>query len=115
MQRADVRLVLKQTAKLVACATLIAAASSATAQLAPQTAATPTPAAKSAAVPAATWPTTQAASVATPHDIFGGLYEAVQKANIYPDAKTFADAVPKQDPQTILAQYRRDNRATPQR
>jgi alpha,alpha-trehalase len=51
----------------------------------------------------------QAASVPTPHEIYKDLYEAVQKANIYPDAKTFADAVPKDDPQTILARYRHEN------
>ncbi|MET0265007.1 MAG: alpha,alpha-trehalase TreF [Duganella sp.] len=47
-------------------------------------------------------------SVATPHELFGALYEAVQTAHIYPDAKTFADAVPKSDPHTILALYRRN-------
>ncbi|KQQ40104.1 trehalase [Duganella sp. Leaf126] len=44
--------------------------------------------------------------VPTPQQLFGPLYQAVQTAHIYPDAKTFADAVPKADPQAILAQYR---------
>jgi alpha,alpha-trehalase len=48
------------------------------------------------------------AAVATPHELFGPLFEAVQAARIYPDAKTFADAVANDDPQTILAQYRRE-------
>ncbi|MBP1205026.1 alpha,alpha-trehalase [Duganella sp. 1411] len=48
---------------------------------------------------------------ATPHEMFGPLFEAVQAARIYPDAKTFADAVAKEDPQTILARYRREQPA----
>jgi alpha,alpha-trehalase len=46
--------------------------------------------------------------VATPHEMFGPLFEAVQAARIYPDAKTFADAVANEDPQAILAQYQRE-------
>nr|WP_315395495.1 alpha,alpha-trehalase TreF [uncultured Duganella sp.] len=48
------------------------------------------------------------AAIATPHELFGPLFEAVQAARIYSDAKTFADALPRQDPQTILAEYRRE-------
>ncbi|MET0323141.1 MAG: alpha,alpha-trehalase TreA [Duganella sp.] len=78
------------TAKGVfAAAVLLAAASPAMAQRQP---------------PAATAP----AEVATPQQLFGALYEAVQTAHIYPDAKTFADAVPRSDPHTILEQYRRE-------
>lgn len=45
---------------------------------------------------------------ATPQQLFGDLYQAVQTAHIYPDAKTFADASPRSDPQAILAQYARE-------
>jgi alpha,alpha-trehalase len=56
-------------------------------------------------------PARQTASVATPQELFGPLYEAVQTAHIFPDAKTFADAVAKEDPQTILARYQREKPA----
>lgn len=50
-------------------------------------------------------------AVTTPHEMFEDLFEAVQAAKIYPDAKTFADAVPKQAPQAILELYRREKPA----
>jgi alpha,alpha-trehalase len=37
---------------------------------------------------------------------FGGLYEAVEMAEIFPDQKTFADAVPHRAPAAILAEWR---------
>lgn len=37
--------------------------------------------------------------------LFGPLFESVQEAAIFPDAKTFVDATPKTDPQTILEAY----------
>ena len=41
-----------------------------------------------------------------PPDIrLGPLYEAVQQAKFYPDQKTFADAVPKYNPSSILADW----------
>jgi neutral trehalase len=46
--------------------------------------------------------------VPTPQQLFGPLYEAVQTAHIYPDAKTFADAVPRSEPATILARYQHE-------
>jgi len=51
------------------------------------------------------------AEVPTPQELFGPLYEAVQTAHIYPDAKTFADAVPKSAPNAILARYRQEQPA----
>lgn len=45
---------------------------------------------------------------ATPQELFGSLYEAVQAAHIFADAKTFADAVAKEDPPTIIAAYDRE-------
>ncbi len=44
--------------------------------------------------------------VATPADIYGPLFRAVQLARVFPDSKTFADAVPRRDPGQILSDYR---------
>ena len=41
-----------------------------------------------------------------PPDVrLGPLFNAVQQAKFYPDQKTFADAVPKFDPASILADW----------
>ncbi|WP_427003913.1 alpha,alpha-trehalase TreA [Pantoea eucrina] len=41
-----------------------------------------------------------------PPDVrLGPLFSAVQKAQFYPDQKTFADAIPKYDPASILADW----------
>jgi alpha,alpha-trehalase len=48
-----------------------------------------------------------AAAVATPADIFGALYIDVEARGLLGDSKTFADAVPRLPPATILAAYRR--------
>lgn len=40
-----------------------------------------------------------------PDQTLGSLFAAVQQAKIFPDQKTFADAVPKFDPQQIVAQW----------
>ena len=93
MERAIIRSWTLESARILACALLMGAALPSMAQRLPEAAA---PAIK---------PT---ASVATPHELFGPLFEAVQAARIYPDAKTFADAVANEDPQTILAQYQRE-------
>lgn len=42
----------------------------------------------------------------SPADLFGPLFAAVQTARIFSDGKTFADAVPRRDPQAIMADYR---------
>ncbi len=47
-----------------------------------------------------------AAAVPTPHDRFGALYARVEQARIFPDQKTFADAVPLRDPAAILHDWR---------
>src|SRR5688500_11643893 len=41
-----------------------------------------------------------------PSVVFGDLFKAVQLAALYPDSKTFADAVPNQEPAVILSAYR---------
>ena len=45
--------------------------------------------------------------VPSPQDIYGALFVAVQTGRIFPDGKTFVDAVPKRAPGAILADYRR--------
>jgi len=47
------------------------------------------------------------AGVQTPADRFGPLFEAVQMRRIFPDGKTFVDAVPKRSDAAILADFRR--------
>jgi alpha,alpha-trehalase len=42
---------------------------------------------------------------AAPDLMYGKLFVAVQSAKIYPDQKTFVDAIPKADPAVILRQY----------
>src|SRR5260370_1329039 len=46
-----------------------------------------------------------AAAPQTPQLLFKDLFIAVQSARIFPDSKTFADAVPKSSPSAILARY----------
>ncbi len=46
------------------------------------------------------------APTAPPDILLGPLFGDVQSARLFPDQKTFADAVPKSDPLTILADYR---------
>ncbi|MDB5121953.1 MAG: treA [Mucilaginibacter sp.] len=43
--------------------------------------------------------------VLTPRQLFPGLFEAVQLSDIFPDNKTFVDAVPKRAPASILEDY----------
>lgn len=50
---------------------------------------------------------------ASPQDTYGPLFVAVQTARVFPDGKTFVDAVPKREPQAILAEYRRAPPAAP--
>ncbi|WP_410014690.1 alpha,alpha-trehalase TreA [Sodalis sp. C49] len=55
--------------------------------------------------PVESGPLVPAAAVLPPDILFGPLFEAVQQARIFPDQKTFADAVPRENPAAILAQY----------
>jgi alpha,alpha-trehalase len=48
-----------------------------------------------------------AAPAVTPADLFGPLFEAVQMRRIFPDGKSFVDAVPRRAPEVILAEYKR--------
>lgn len=49
--------------------------------------------------------TAQAQKVLPPHQLFGPLFTDVQQSGIFPDSKTFVDAVPKKDPSQIVADY----------
>lgn len=44
-------------------------------------------------------------SARTPMDLFGPLYEAVQRAKVFPDNKTFVDLVPLSSPASILGDF----------
>ena len=50
----------------------------------------------------------------SPADIYGPLFVAVQTQRIFPDGKTFVDAVPKRAPDAIMADYRRAAPTTPE-
>lgn len=45
-----------------------------------------------------------------PDQLLGPLYAAVQQAQIFPDQKTFADAVPNADPASIVADWQMQKR-----
>ena len=47
-----------------------------------------------------------AAQPLPPSTLFQDLYARVQNEHLFPDSKTFADAVPKKSPAAILADYR---------
>lgn len=48
---------------------------------------------------------------ASPADLFGELFVRVQQARLFPDSKTFADAVPRRAPAAIMAAYLRERPA----
>lgn len=49
---------------------------------------------------------------ATPADLYGPLFEAVQLQRVFPDGKTFVDAVPKRPPAAIMTDYQASRPAT---
>lgn len=49
----------------------------------------------------------------SPADIYGPLFSAVQVGRIFPDGKTFVDAVPRRAPDAIMADYARVAPRTP--
>ncbi|MBX9813583.1 MAG: alpha,alpha-trehalase TreF [Sphingomonas sp.] len=53
------------------------------------------------------------AQTATPAELYGPLFRAVQLGRVFPDNKTFVDAVPKRPVAAILADYARDRPADP--
>ncbi len=44
---------------------------------------------------------------ASPVELFGALFDQVQRRRLFPDGKTFADATPKRSPAAIMADYAR--------
>ena len=50
-------------------------------------------------------PAEEAAAPQTPQILFKNLFIAVQNAQLFPDSKTFADAVPKSAPAQILSRF----------
>lgn len=47
----------------------------------------------------------------TPAELYDGLFEEVQRKRVFPDGKTFVDALPKSEPAVILEEYRRQRSA----
>ena len=47
---------------------------------------------------------------ATPAQLYGDLFIEVQMARVFPDDKTFVDAVPRREPRDIVASYQRERR-----
>jgi alpha,alpha-trehalase len=41
----------------------------------------------------------------SPRQLYPGLFEAVQLSSVYPDNKTFVDAMPRQSPKVIMSYY----------
>ncbi|UKT62606.1 alpha,alpha-trehalase TreF [Pedobacter mucosus] len=41
----------------------------------------------------------------SPRQLYPGLFEQIQLSGIYPDSKTFVDAIPKKDPKLIMREY----------
>jgi len=58
-----------------------------------------------APVPASVSPPAQPPS---PADLFGELFRRVQADRLFPDSKTFVDAVPRRSPTEIMAAFRRE-------
>jgi alpha,alpha-trehalase len=48
----------------------------------------------------------------TPSQLYGQLFEDVQMQSVFPDGKTFVDAVPHEAPAIVMQRYR-DERGTP--
>jgi alpha,alpha-trehalase len=50
--------------------------------------------------------TAVAAGIKTPAEVYGPLFERVQLEQVYPDSKSFVDALPVKAPEQVLADYR---------
>ena len=49
------------------------------------------------------------AQVETPSQLYGQLFEDVQMKHVFPDGKTFVDAVANDPPATIMERYRQES------
>lgn len=56
--------------------------------------------------------TAHAAEIQTPSELYGELFERVQSEAIFPDSKTFVDAVPLRSPAQVMTRYRQAHAAT---
>jgi alpha,alpha-trehalase len=56
---------------------------------------------------AAAAPAREDAALATPAELYPGLFERVQLERVYEDGKTFVDAVPRTSPERVMADYER--------
>lgn len=65
-----------------------------------------------ALVAAGAWADAAAVARTPPHKLFGPVFDAVQRARIFPDSKSFADAVPRSAPDAILAAFDREGLRT---
>jgi alpha,alpha-trehalase len=52
------------------------------------------------------------AQVETPSQLYGQLFEDVQTQRVFPDGKTFVDAIPRDAPATVMQRYQ-EERGTP--
>jgi alpha,alpha-trehalase len=50
------------------------------------------------------------ASIEPPSELYGELFKDVQMQRVFPDSKTFPDAVAKDDPGVLVQRYRAENR-----
>ena len=64
-------------------------------------------------VGSATADSSEITKLATPAELYGELFQRVQLERVYPDGKTFVDAVPRTTPAEILERYHK-SRAQPQ-
>lgn len=55
---------------------------------------------------AASAPAAESARVPTPADVYGELFKQVQLNAVFPDSKTFVDALPNRPPEQVLSEYR---------
>jgi alpha,alpha-trehalase len=54
-------------------------------------------------------PGREGATLATPAELYPGLFERVQLECVYEDGKTFVDAVPRASPEQVMAEYQTVN------
>ena len=54
---------------------------------------------------AASAPAAESARVPTPADVYGELFKQVQLNAVFPDSKTFVDALPNRPPEQVLSEY----------
>jgi alpha,alpha-trehalase len=66
-----------------------------------------------AAIAATMFASAHASAQASPAELYGDLFRAVQLDHVFPDGKSFADAVPREPPAAIMADYARERPRDP--